>query len=641
VNIQVIHSPLRTTFSSLRKNADKLIKRDPVRAIVELVTNSDDSYRGMEKGKSSISGKIIIEVIRSRPHSVIEILDEAEGMDASTMHRVVQLVGREEGEELSTGKRGFFREGLKFAMIGMGYGFVHSIKDERLYRCSIDNKGFYHYEAQDEKPATPIFREQYVQGVKNNGTLVKLILSRDDVSLPSFDKLVELLSSFFSLRDLLSNQTRKVYLIECDRNRREKTKVKLEYSHPKGERLLNTELSIQGYPEAKIHLEVFKTSDPLRTKWDVGSNDYRENGLIVRSGGAIHDITLFRFDNEDYKDITAHLFGFLTCDYIKKLMEEGDDQIVNGSRDGINIYHPFIKEVRMVVEAELKKIIDEERKIKEREISHLESTKIKKLIRKNLSLLNSIAKKELSDLGAGPTGERQVESVPIPPDGFNFFPELDYLVIGKKYGVKLIGDLSAIPVGSLVTLEMDNSISNDVDIEYSPKKFVVQDTDVNEGVWIRKISLEGKKIDAQRTLTAQFRDRTAEAVFVVVKGGRKGGKRGSSGLIKDIKFDPEGDPQQRFRFMDGVIKIHTRAPSISRYYGLKGEGQEKLHSRILMAELIIEAIVGYIARQKALAGRLVILDIGNPQEAIERERNKLQYQYAHLIHKGFVQEKEI
>lgn len=639
---QAIHTPLVTTFSNLKKNADRLIKKDPVRAIVELVTNSDDSYRELEKRGIKTSGRISVEIIRARPNSIIEVIDEAEGMDANTMHRVVRLVGKDDNEVIGEiVKRGFFREGLKFAMIGMGYGSVTSVKGNKLYRCSVDEKGMYHYDPADELTATPVTRELHFRAIKGNGTIGRIVLSREEIhSLPLFDKIADSLSNFFSLRDLLSNPKREVYLVERDRNHKEKIRTKLDFQYPEGEQLFNDSLTIKGYQGAVLKLEVLKSKDPLATKWDVGSNDYRKNGLIIRSGGAIHDISLFRYDNEDYKDITSHIFGFITCDHIKKLMEKGDDQVVNDSRDGLNTYHPFIQAMKAVVEAELKKIIDNERQLREKAIENLESAKIKRLIKKNLSLLNSIARKELADLGPGP-GDKKDDGVPIPPDGFNFFPETDYLVIGKKYNVKLIGELSQIPKGSQIELNTDDAIANEPDIEYSPRKFTVQESDITEGVWIKRITLIGKKVDAQRTLTATFKARIAEAVFVVTKGGGKKGKKGASGLIKDVKFDPEGDPQQRVRFIDGIIRIHTKAPSISRYYGPKGEGQEKLHCRILMSELIAEAVVGHIARMKGLAGKLVVLDKSNPQEAFERERNKLQYQYAHLIHKGFVRNNEI
>ena len=40
------------------QQADQAIKRDVVRALVELVTNSDDSYRRMESQGTSVDGRI-------------------------------------------------------------------------------------------------------------------------------------------------------------------------------------------------------------------------------------------------------------------------------------------------------------------------------------------------------------------------------------------------------------------------------------------------------------------------------------------------------------------------------------------------------------------------------------------------------
>lgn len=62
--------------------------------------------------------------------------------------------------------------------------------------------------------------------------------------------------------------------------------------------------------------------------------------------------------------------------------------------------------------------------------------------------------------------------------------------------------------------------------------------------------------------------------------------------------------------------------------------KDKLHLRILIAELVSESLVRYLVSQKALAGNLTILDSKKPQESIELEQNRLQYKYSHLIHQG-------
>jgi hypothetical protein len=45
-----------------RQQADQAIKRDVIRALVELITNSDDSYRRLESRGKEVDGRITIEV---------------------------------------------------------------------------------------------------------------------------------------------------------------------------------------------------------------------------------------------------------------------------------------------------------------------------------------------------------------------------------------------------------------------------------------------------------------------------------------------------------------------------------------------------------------------------------------------------
>ena len=47
---------------TLRQSAEQAIRKDIIRVLVELITNSDDSYNDMEKAGHEHSGKIIIDV---------------------------------------------------------------------------------------------------------------------------------------------------------------------------------------------------------------------------------------------------------------------------------------------------------------------------------------------------------------------------------------------------------------------------------------------------------------------------------------------------------------------------------------------------------------------------------------------------
>ena len=57
-----INEKIQYADRTLRQDAQQAIKKDIIRALVELITNSDDSYRDLEKAGHKHSGKIIIDV---------------------------------------------------------------------------------------------------------------------------------------------------------------------------------------------------------------------------------------------------------------------------------------------------------------------------------------------------------------------------------------------------------------------------------------------------------------------------------------------------------------------------------------------------------------------------------------------------
>ena len=63
----------------LRHSIATMVQNDPVRALVELITNSDDSYARLEAEGEQISGKILVDVIerRSGEPSIIRVSDDA------------------------------------------------------------------------------------------------------------------------------------------------------------------------------------------------------------------------------------------------------------------------------------------------------------------------------------------------------------------------------------------------------------------------------------------------------------------------------------------------------------------------------------------------------------------------------------
>ncbi len=106
------HVKLTATQRAHAQDAANAMGSDPIRAIVELVTNADDAYDGVATNRK---GKIRIEWERHRKSpTILTVSDKARGMTQQEMlHRLGRLGERTSGFESGEQRRGFFGRGAK------------------------------------------------------------------------------------------------------------------------------------------------------------------------------------------------------------------------------------------------------------------------------------------------------------------------------------------------------------------------------------------------------------------------------------------------------------------------------------------------------------------------------------------------
>lgn len=102
-------------------------------AIIELVTNADDSYRRLESRGETPSGKIEVTVRRKKGGELelLKVLDEAEGMDLDKLMQIIEYGDSKSGFVEGQSVRGMFGRGLKEAILALGEGTVSSRRVER------------------------------------------------------------------------------------------------------------------------------------------------------------------------------------------------------------------------------------------------------------------------------------------------------------------------------------------------------------------------------------------------------------------------------------------------------------------------------------------------------------------------------
>jgi hypothetical protein len=102
--------------------------RNPIDAIVELVTNSDDSYMRLEQEHVPITGNISVFIKREKggPVKSLMIRDNAEGMDRPSLEKAIKFAEPASGIKEGKTVRGYFGRGLKEAIIALGKGKIET-----------------------------------------------------------------------------------------------------------------------------------------------------------------------------------------------------------------------------------------------------------------------------------------------------------------------------------------------------------------------------------------------------------------------------------------------------------------------------------------------------------------------------------
>ena len=114
--------------------------RDVFDALVELITNPDDSYGRLYKKqlRTENGGPILIDISKQKKGatSLVIVRDKAEGMTLEEMKLKFGNVGTRRSEE---GDRGFMSRGAKDCT-ALGKLMIESIKDEKYHKCELTTK---------------------------------------------------------------------------------------------------------------------------------------------------------------------------------------------------------------------------------------------------------------------------------------------------------------------------------------------------------------------------------------------------------------------------------------------------------------------------------------------------------------------
>jgi hypothetical protein len=608
------------------QQADQAIRKDVLRALVEIITNSNDSYSRLEDAGKPVTGEIIIDVWRKHKNSLIRVRDFAEGMDDARMDKVVGTYGEAtSGLKEDLHVRGMWGRGLKDAIFGLGYGYVISIRNDMLYRSSLLLKdGVPTFGLDEPVPATEELRTKY--GIPDgNGTVIEIIVSRVDVKMPQFENLRNYLQRHFELRTIMGNQSRLIILRSLVGSDKIKDEHVLSYKPPKGEMVLDEQFEIEGYPAA-VHLQLLRSNIQLSTRGEEG--DYADAGLIVISQSTVISLTMLKFENDPY---AAFFYGSIECDYLHDLLKN-DEPVLTATRDGINWTLPFAKALKQAVEGRIEPLVQVEREHAMQDEQMKLDKRLRKKLDKAIRELNVIASSELSDRQTISSDGKQEP----PPAGLEFVSERVFVQTGQTVTLTLRAHLSEkIPNGARALV-----VSNNPEVDVLTPGVHINALKDRSDIGVAKVQVEGKQVGNESVVTAYVGDQKAQAL-VQVRSRKETvddtQPKKHHGLFNDIRFDDRMDPRQRV-YLDRVnstIVVATAAPSVKRYLDGQHRLDTSMQGQVLLAELITEAVCREIARQGVESGRFLAPE-GAEADAIQSHFIRLQNRYAHLIHETIV-----
>lgn len=411
--------------------------RDVFDALVELITNCDDSYHRLFK-KVAVpedGGPILVEYLEQRrgQPSFIIVHDRAEGMTLQEMREKLGDVGTKQSEE---GDRGFMARGAKDCT-ELGRMVIESITDEAYYKCELTpDAKFIPWE--NGKKATKDIRDS-LHIPRGNGTVVRLEIEARH-RMPRHESLLRDLPWHFALRDILAEGSPTKALLK-NLNRPDERTERAVYRHPEGEMVCDEPFEVHGYPGVSAHIKIWKSPEPFE---DAGER-FRRSGILIKGSRAIHECSLLapEFEKDPHG---KKYFGRLECTHIDELLRRYDENREKGQshpednptllidpnrQHGLIRDHPFTKSLLLLPSERLRALIAKDREAqrpKEQRIANEETQgRLDRLARKAGEFL----KQQLEDIQELSQGE-DVDKTAFSKLGVLIFPTYLNVALGQE-----------------------------------------------------------------------------------------------------------------------------------------------------------------------------------------------------------------
>ena len=389
---------------------------DPINAIIELVTNSDDAYGRRQRGRQA---QIRIEVDRRSPRKIV-VKDRAGGMSAAEMEeRLGKVGGRTSGFETGGEARGLLGRGAKDTA-HFGEAMWESSKDGARNRFILTSLGDWKIESMGS--VSP----------RQSGTTVTLSIE-PRFSVPMHATLVTKLRNHVALRPILMDpKGRDVRLCDLSQDREEK----LRYEAPKGAKIQDGIVPIPGYEGEVLDFELFESDDVLTSAGE--GREYWRHSFLITSGRAAYEVFGGgKFAQEPYASHLRSFFGYARVPGISDLIRQYDDRlaaqqdpeahnperIVRRDRSGLMASHPFVQAVYSLLEDTLRPHLERRRREAEEKAGGVSQS-----LRNRLDSVG----RELADIMQESDSNMTGTEGALPPVGLSLIPSAVVVPPGEK-----------------------------------------------------------------------------------------------------------------------------------------------------------------------------------------------------------------
>jgi len=588
--------------SRIVEQMSKATIKNLIDGIVELVTNSDDSYKRLEGKGRNVSGRIEIHVIRQKGGICKNLIvtDFAEGMSREELEDAIVFAGE---TKLGASIRGL-----------LGEGEIKTIKDGK---CCTTRLWY------DQKLHKPQYDDEILSKTYDtsepSGTCIDIKITNEKIRITTYENFKDQLIKHFALRDINSSPNRKIILIFKELKNALTNTMELKFLRQEGKKVFESKRNIPGFSD-EVGITVYESPEPLESP---KNNPFGLAGILIKTGGCILDNQLFKFDNDP---AGFYFFGEAVCPNLEKRLRKGEKEILDPNRNGLEWRHEYSKALAKVIEGALEPLILEKRKtIESTPKKELKST-TKKMLKKLCNLLNEMAQQELDEFPDFPVEPENynILTLMIKPSNANIPINIPrtFTIYAPAEIVKREGKQARItsdnyyirPLSSMVKLEKH-------------KKYP-------EKLWYRYFKVVGIAEEVEGTVTVNLGNEKAStkikvAPFKKKKKGKIAGER--RGFISNIVPDELTDPPQRVVYRNGIIKVYTKFPSVSKFIKSSFDKIETAEGRLLLSELVGEAFCKELLAMQGIENGRYIKVAGAEIDSFNATVNELQKKYLHKI----------